>query len=105
MSTPLLVLLCVVVGITWLFPLRMVAGDVAHRIASHWPSQKGVPDSADWFVGIVCGLAWPVWTLFMVVRLLFSGVLSKAPRIGAEARHLARQRDDRIRELERDLDL
>jgi hypothetical protein len=79
---------------------RPIAGHQAWKISDSYTQTK--PDGSDWFIGWVvgffAGVVWPICGLLVLV-------LRFTPKMGAEARAVARQREAHIAELEKELEL
>jgi phosphotransferase system glucose/maltose/N-acetylglucosamine-specific IIC component len=82
-----------------LFVVRPIAGHVAW--GAMWAHQTR-PDGTDWMCGLVVGLiAGALWPLAAVWIFLSRAT----PKIGREREALLKAREERIRELQSELDL
>lgn len=80
--------------------VRPVAGHIAWSTSNSYHQKH--PDGSDWgwgtFVGIMCAFVWPL----LVIAYISDKIM---PAIGAEKKMLEKQKDERIKQLERELDI
>lgn len=86
-------------GLAALVAARSIAGAIAWSWTPNSLRRDGTPDFGQWLgaaaLGVMVGLVWP---LALVVWKL------PAPVIGAERSQRLRERNERIKELERELE-
>ncbi len=83
--------------------VRLVAGHAAWSMFEKArPLRRQGPDGWEWsaatILGLLAGMVWPLVGVVLVAGRVL-------PSVGAEARHEAKVKDERIRELERQLEI
>ena len=94
----------VLYGVVALLALRPVAGHLAWEDAKHFKQAR--PDSGDWTVGTLKGaMLVSLWPAVLVVFACATFANRALPKIGAEREAERKSREQRLQELERELEL